>query len=77
VLFDIPQKMHKQRNILRRKLQTMGFTMLQRSVFAVPYPCEIELDIICHELRIEDYVSIFIAQTLDRWEDDLKKRYRL
>src|SRR3989344_4076427 len=37
IIFDIPQELHRERNILRRRLRSMGFYMLQKSVFIFPY----------------------------------------
>jgi hypothetical protein len=38
VIFDIPNKSKKARDVFRRKLKELGFSMIQESVFATPFP---------------------------------------
>ena len=40
VIFDIPEKKKKAREVLRAKLKDLGFKELQKSVFVLPYECE-------------------------------------
>ena len=48
VIFDIPEKQLKRaRNALREKLQKLGFYQLQKSVWALPHPCEKEVQFLC------------------------------
>lgn len=77
IIFDIPQEMHGKRNWLRKKLRNMGFYMVQKSVFAFPYPCEEELGDICSHLDISDYVDILIADSIGFREQEIKKFFRL
>ncbi len=77
IIFDIPQEMHNKRNWLRKKLRSLGFYMVQKSVFAFPYPCEEELGDICSHLDISDYVDILIAISVGFKEQEIKKFFRL
>ena len=77
VIFDVPQEMHNQRNWLRKKLKTLGFYMLQKSVFVFPYPCEEELGDICSYLDISDHVDIIVADSVGFQEQEIKKFFGL
>lgn len=77
IIFDIPQEMHNKRNSLRKKLRNLGFYMVQKSVFAFPYPCEEEVGDICSYLNISDYVDILIADSVGFKEQEIKKFFQL
>ena len=77
VIFDIPQEMHKKRNNFRHKLKYLGFYMLQKSVFVLPYPCEEELGHICQDLDISDYVDIVIADSIGSREVEMQKLFEI
>ena len=64
IIFDIPTELHKERNRFRVKLKSLGFFMLQKSVFVLPYPCEEELGDICSRLRVSEYVDIITAESV-------------
>src|SRR3989344_8918785 len=65
VIFDIPEKQHKRaRNTLREKLQKLGFYQLQKSVWALPYPCEKEIQFLCELFDINRFVNIIIADKI-------------
>ena len=77
ILFDIPEKMHKERNWLRRKLNNFGFYMLQKSVFIFPYSCEEEINELCKNAEIENYVDVLIANSLGLKEKEIKQHFKL
>jgi phenylacetic acid degradation operon negative regulatory protein len=77
VMFDIPQKYERQRHLFRAKLKTLGFQMIQKSVFVIPYPCEQELSRVCHSLKLLDHVDVIVAETIGSKEDDIKKLFGL
>lgn len=77
IIFDIPQEKHNKRNWLRKKLRNMGFYMVQKSVFAFPYPCEEELGYICSHLDVNDYVDIIMADSIGSKEQEIKKVFQL
>ena len=76
-IFYIPQEMHSKRNRLRLKLRSLGFYMIQKSVFVFPYPCEEELAQYCGSIKVGDYVNILIADSLGFIEGEVKKYYDL
>ncbi len=77
VMFDIPQEFNRTRDRLRSRLKVLGFQMIQKSVFVLPYPCQEELTIYCNKLKIGDYVNVVIAESLGYVEDEIKKFYGL
>lgn len=77
VIFDIPQDMHKQRNYFRDRIKSLGFYMLQKSVFVFPYPCEEELNEVCSRLNISDYVDVIRADSVGFQEEEIKKYFNI
>ena len=63
---DIPEKLGKlktrnARDALREKLLGLGFYPLQKSVWAIPWPCEKEVLLLCELFDITKYVNILTA----------------
>lgn len=77
VMFDIPHERQKQRHIFRAKLKDLGFQMLQKSVFAIPYQCGEEIAHICKHLKLSSHVELIVAETVGSREDHLKKLFAL
>lgn len=73
IIFDIPEELRKNRDSFRRKLYNLGFYMLQKSVFVLPYPCDEELGYICSCLDITDYVDVIRAESVGYKEKEIKK----
>lgn len=77
VIFDLPRTMGKERVKLLRELKFLGFTMLQESIFVLPYQCQREVSDLCNRLEISDYVDILVAESIGTRELELKKAYDL
>ena len=77
VIFDIPQELHNERNKFRARLKSLGFYMIQKSVFVFPYPCEKELAIYCSELKINSCINILIADNIGYVEKETRKFFSL
>ncbi|MEX2090899.1 MAG: CRISPR-associated endonuclease Cas2 [Candidatus Paceibacterota bacterium] len=77
IIFDIPQEFHNKRNQFRKKLKSSGFYMIQKSVFAFPYPCEKELFDYTKDLQISEYINIIEADNLGSVSQEVKKFYNL
>ena len=77
VIFDIPEKMHKERVKFRKKIKSLGFEMIQKSVFIFPYSCEEEIADVAGKLRVSDYVDVIIAQSAGFREKELVKIFGL
>jgi len=64
VVFDIPEKLKRQRNVLQSKLKELGFYQLQRSVLIHPFPCEVEVEFLKDFLDIDKYVELFTTRDM-------------
>ena len=74
VIFDIPEKHHKRaRNALREKLQRLGFYQLQKSVWALPYPCEKEIQFLCELFNVGRFVNIITGDEI--YNDVILRKY--
>lgn len=73
VIFDIPEKKKIARNLLRAKMQELGFYMLQKSVLVTPWECREEIDFIKHFYGVGDCVNLIRAKQFDG--EDLVKNY--
>jgi DNA-binding transcriptional regulator PaaX len=76
VLFDIPDKIRKTRDILRYHLKNLGFYEFQESVFIHPYDCKDEIDYLIEFYDIRRFVRFIIADSLDN-ELHLKNHFGL
>lgn len=61
VIFDVSEKKHHLRDILREKMKILGFFPLQKSVFIHPFPCEKEIAFLRQVYHIGNEVSVFMA----------------
>lgn len=77
VIFDIPNDFSQARHVFRSKLKLLGFQMLQKSVFVVPYPCKREVGDLCNRLKISAYVCLIVAESLGSFEDLMAKTFDL
>jgi len=76
VLFDIPDKIKKVRDILRSHLKNLGFYEFQESVFVHPYDCKDEIDYLIEFYDIRRFVRFIIADSIDN-ELHLKNHFEL
>jgi len=77
MIFDIPQELHTNRNRFRRKLKSLGFFALQKSVLVIPYPCEADLAEICDNFNVSNYVDVIIADSVGSREEEIKTFFNL
>lgn len=61
VMFDLPARHNKVRNVFRLKLEDLGFVQYQRSVFIYPYECHKEVHTVAKWYGIDDYVRYIVA----------------
>ncbi len=76
IFFDIPESQKKARDAFALKLKQIGFAAIQKSVFAYPYPCKDEIDVLVEILDIRPYVRFMVTKELDI-ALDLKDRFNL
>ncbi len=65
VIFDIPDRKRAFRDVLRSRLERLGFVLLQESVFIFPFECKSEIDYICEYYLIKPYLKYIIADILE------------
>ncbi|MFA6145756.1 MAG: CRISPR-associated endonuclease Cas2 [Patescibacteria group bacterium] len=64
IIFDIPENMRRNRDMLRRFLYTLGFQKVQQSVWASPYDVYDELKAVVNNLNIRKYIKILKVKEL-------------
>lgn len=76
VIFDIPEKYRRVRDIFRSRLRQLGLFKLQESVYVYPYPCFDEIEFLRELYGIPFTVSYLLV---DKIEDDefIKNRFEL
>jgi hypothetical protein len=76
VIFDIPEKHKRLRDIFRTRLTQLGLYMLQESVFVSPYPCFDEVEFLRELYGVSFSVRYLLVE---RVEDDtlLKEHFKL
>ncbi len=75
VIFDVPESRKSVRDGLRYHLKRLGFSEFQKSVFAIPYPCEDEIVTLINLMGLKDYVR-YLESSIS-YEADLKKEFKL
>ena len=65
IIFDVPNKKNKARDILRDKLKSMGCFRLQESVFVFPFDCKDVIDYLKNLYEISPYVQYVIAEGIE------------
>lgn len=74
VMFDIPERDRKFREILRQHLYLLNFYKLQQSVFVSPYPFEKEILELMMIYSATPYVRVITAIKIDN-EERIKKHF--
>lgn len=62
IIFDIPEKKRKWRDLLRDNLVFLGYKMLQKSIWVCPYNVERETENILREYFLDRYVKTFLVE---------------
>ena len=76
VMFDIPDKRKKERDVLRSLLKQLGFIKYQESVFILPYECKNAVDYVVEFFNLRPHVRLL---EVSKFDDDLafKKSFGL
>ena len=79
VAADIPTKNYRSgADMLRRKLRQMGFCSLQRTLWFYPYDPRKEIEYVCQEYGIGQFVTVMEISRMDvQDEDKLRKVFGL
>jgi len=73
IIFDIPERHKVVRDVLRAKIQELGFVQLQKSVFITPWPCKTVVEQIQKVYRADRYIRYIEASSFDGSEAFRKK----
>ena len=76
LMFDIPERRKKVRDVLRRLFFEAGFLRLQDSVWVSPYNCEDVVALLKADLKIGKEMIYLVADTIE-YEKDLKRHFKL
>ena len=64
IAYDIPDVKKKERDYFRRKLTSLGFKELQKSMMVIPYECKEEIAVLAQSLSISPFVMHLITDHL-------------
>lgn len=76
VFFDIPEVRKTGRDGFAARLKSLGFGVLQRSVFILPYPCCEEVTLLARYYEIEKYATYIETSYIDN-DAPLKEHFNL
>lgn len=72
VIFDVPEKMHRNRDLLRENLISLKFIQIQKSVYVYPFECTMEISCLADLFFVSKYVTIMISEIIQGEELILK-----
>lgn len=64
VAYDIPNEKKKERDYFQKKLKSLGFSELQKSMMVIPYECKEEIAVLAQSLGISPFVMHLITDHL-------------
>jgi len=64
IIFDVPQKHSKARNLLKSVLVNLGYRLLQHSVWVTPYDVSKSTEELLQLHDLERYVKIFLIEEM-------------
>lgn len=64
VLFDIPEKKKRERELFRRMLQYLGYKKLQRSIWVCPYDVLEETKDLIKRYKLEPHVELLLVKKI-------------
>lgn len=76
IIFDIPEKSRRERDLLRLNLRNLGFMQLQKSVWITPYDIEQEIKFLFNLFEHNKYVRFITADKIN-FDQDLRSLFSL
>ncbi len=64
LIFDVPEKWRKSRDLLRRILYSLGYKMFQQSVWITPYDVSERTESLLQEYSLDDFVKTFLIEAI-------------
>lgn len=62
VSFDIPERLHYQRDLFRRTIKRIGFHQIQQSLWAIDKNVGKLVEIAAKEYKVEDYIAYIVSE---------------
>lgn len=76
VLFDIESGHEVERKLFRRKIKTMGFFRMQKSVYVYPFPCYKQIQFLREIYSIPHSVKLATVEHLEN-DEDLRRVFQI
>ena len=73
IIFDIPEEKHYLRDIIRCKIEKLGFIQIQKSVYVYPFECKEEINALCYFTGAKEFLKYMIADIIEGEEDIIIK----
>lgn len=73
VMFDIPEDKKSTREVVRKKLEKIGFIQEQKSVFIYPFECKEEIDALSYFCSAKTYIKYLVVQIIEGQEQLIRK----
>ncbi len=67
IIFDIPQKHNKSRNLLRNILKNLGYKMFQQSVWITPYDVSEKTEELLQYYSLDNYIRTFLIEKIQTY----------
>src|SRR3989344_8900306 len=64
LIFDVPEKYRKSRNLLRSILHNLGYKLFQQSVWVTPYDVSDKTEKLLQMHSLDNFVKIFLIENL-------------
>lgn len=64
LIFDVPEKYRKSRDLLRSILQNLGYKMFQQSVWITPYDVSEKTERLMQVYSLDEFVKIFLTEEI-------------
>ncbi len=65
LIFDVPEKYKKSRELLRSILYNLGYKMFQKSVWTTPYDVSEKTETLLQMYSLDEFVKIFLIEKID------------
>ena len=64
VVFDVPEKKRRLRDFFREYLKSLGFKMLQRSIWVCPFDVINKVEEVARQHSLDPYIRVFLIEEL-------------
>lgn len=64
VIFDVPEKMRRKRDLFRCRLKSLGFRMLQESIWVCPFDVMEDTNNFINKFLLASHIKIFLIEEI-------------